>query len=191
VDGRTLAVLVRQLRQLTGHDPAWDPDAPTGSADRVDLLRPRPAGPCPAIRPAPPAAAHTGERPVYFGEGFSATPTFARAQLLVTRGDPRPSFLADPERVDRVAILLLLPQHATEADPSGEVRGVDGEAGAKHFFGFAELAHLPQLFGEGIEEPRFGISADPEAKLLDLRIARGWRHASNLEFLLENPGGAT
>jgi hypothetical protein len=28
-------------------------------------------------------------------------------ELLVTRGDPRPSFLADPERVDRVEVVSI------------------------------------------------------------------------------------
>lgn len=28
-------------------------------------------------------------------------------ELLVTRGDPRPSFLADPERIDRIEVVSI------------------------------------------------------------------------------------
>lgn len=28
-------------------------------------------------------------------------------ELLITRGDPRPSFLADPERIDRVEVVSI------------------------------------------------------------------------------------
>ncbi len=79
-------------------------------------------------------------------------------------------------KIGRIAVLLLFAKYAAEAHPRGKVGGVDAESGAQDLFRFAEPSDFPQLFGERIEETRLGISADLEAELLDLGIARGLRH---------------
>jgi len=67
---------------------------------------------------APPAAAHTGKRPVYFEEagGFVETPTFARAQLLAG------NWIAGPALIEEHAsTTVLLPGALAEVDAYGNL----------------------------------------------------------------------
>jgi len=67
---------------------------------------------------APPAAAHTGKRKVYFGEsgGFIDTPTFARAHLLARNRIEGPALIEE-----HASTTVVLPGAVAEVDAFGNL----------------------------------------------------------------------
>jgi N-methylhydantoinase A len=65
---------------------------------------------------APPAAAHTGERPVYFGSSFIDTPTYARAHLLAGNRIAGPALVEE-----HASTTVVLPGADVEVDAFGNL----------------------------------------------------------------------
>src|SRR6185437_12915843 len=65
---------------------------------------------------APPAAAHAGKRPVYFGQGFIDTPTFARAHLLAGNRIEGPALIEE-----HASTTVVLPGATVEVDQFGNL----------------------------------------------------------------------
>jgi N-methylhydantoinase A len=65
---------------------------------------------------APPSAAHTGKRPVYFGEGLVNTPTFARAHLLARNRIEGPALIEE-----HASTTVVLPGAVAEVDVFGNL----------------------------------------------------------------------
>ncbi|HEY2135892.1 MAG TPA: hydantoinase/oxoprolinase family protein [Xanthobacteraceae bacterium] len=65
---------------------------------------------------APPAAAHTGKRPVYFGDGFIDTPTFARTHLLAGNRIEGPALIEE-----HASTTVVLPGATVEVDVFGNL----------------------------------------------------------------------
>jgi hypothetical protein len=80
------------------------------------------------------------------------------------------------QRVDGLAVLLLIAQHAAEAHPGGEIGGMNGQAGAEDLFGVVHVSGLSQFLGERIEKTALRVGFDLEPKLFDLRTRRWLRH---------------
>jgi N-methylhydantoinase A len=65
---------------------------------------------------APPAAAHTGKRPVYFGEDFIDTPTFGRAHLLAGNRIDGPALIEE-----HASTTVILPGAMAQVDEFGNL----------------------------------------------------------------------
>ena len=65
---------------------------------------------------SPPAAAHTGKRPVYFGDGFIDTPTFARAHLCAGNRIAGPALVEE-----HASTTVVLPGAVVEVDAFGNL----------------------------------------------------------------------
>jgi len=107
------------------HELRYGTSAPQERAEIVSLratvigrMRKPPQETIAAGEGAPPATAHTGKRPVYFGEagGFVETPTFARAKLLAGNRIEGPALIEE-----HASTTVVLPDALAEVDAFGNL----------------------------------------------------------------------
>jgi N-methylhydantoinase A len=105
------------------HALRYGTSAPAERAEIVSLrttvtgvMRKPPQETIAAGEAAPPAAAHTGKRPVHFGEGFIDTPTFARAHLLAGNRIAGPALIEE-----HASTTVVLPGAVAEVDGFGNL----------------------------------------------------------------------
>src|SRR5262245_28038647 len=107
------------------HELRYGTSAPAERAEIVSLrttvtgvMRKPPQETIAAGESAPPAAAHTGKRQVYFGEsdGFIDTPTFARAHLLARNRTEGPALIEE-----HASATVVLPGAVGEVDEFGNL----------------------------------------------------------------------
>jgi N-methylhydantoinase A len=107
------------------HELRYGTSAPQERAEIVSLratvigcMRKPPQETIAAGEGAPPAAAHTGKRPVYFGEagGFVETPTFARTELLAGNRIEGPALIEE-----HASTTVVLPDALAEVDAFGNL----------------------------------------------------------------------
>jgi N-methylhydantoinase A len=107
------------------HELRYGTSAPQERAEIVSLrttvtgvMRKPPHETLAAGEAAPPAAAHTGKRKVYFGEAsaFIETPTFARAELLARNRINGPALIEE-----HASTTVLLPGAVAEVDRFGNL----------------------------------------------------------------------
>ena len=105
------------------HEQRYGTSAPSERAEIVSLrttvtgvMRKPPQEKIAAGEAAPSAEAHTGTRPVHFGEGFVETPTFARAHLLAGNRIAGPALIEE-----HASTTVLLPGSTAEVDAFGNL----------------------------------------------------------------------
>jgi N-methylhydantoinase A len=105
------------------HEQRYGTHAPAERAEIVSLrstvtgvMRKPPRETIAAGDAPPPAAAHMGKRPVYFGEGFIDTPTFARAHLLAGNRIEGPALIEE-----HASTTVVLPGAVAEVDAFGNL----------------------------------------------------------------------
>jgi N-methylhydantoinase A len=105
------------------HAQRYGTSAPTESAEIVSLratvtgvMRKPPHETIAAGGAAPPAAAHTGKRRVYFGTDFIDTPTFARSHLLAGNRIAGPALIEE-----HASTTVVLPGAVVEVDTFGNL----------------------------------------------------------------------
>ncbi len=105
------------------HAQRYGTSAPAERAEIVSLrstvtgvMRKPPHETVAAGAAAPPEAAHTGKRPVYFGDGFVDTPTFARAHLLAGNRIEGPALIEE-----HASTTVVLPGATVEVDQFGNL----------------------------------------------------------------------
>jgi len=105
------------------HEQRYGTSAPAERAEIVSLratvtgvMRKPPQETIAVGAAAPPAAAHTGKRPVYFGEGFIDTPTYARAHLLAGNRIEGPALIEE-----HASTTVVLPGAVVEVDTFGNL----------------------------------------------------------------------
>src|SRR3984957_11504571 len=105
------------------HEQRYGTSAPSERAENVSLrttvtgvMRRPPHATIAAGEVAPPAAAHTGKRRVYFGKGFIDTPTFARARLLAGNRIDGPALIEE-----LASTTVVLPGAVAEVDAFGNL----------------------------------------------------------------------
>ena len=69
--------------------------------------------------------------------------------------------------LERVVGLVQLDERASERDASGEIAGMNGEAGAAHLDRFFVAAGAPAFFGELRKRNRRRILLDPASKIVN------------------------
>jgi N-methylhydantoinase A len=105
------------------HEQRYGTSAPAERAEIVSLratvtgvMRKPPHERIAAGDASPPAAAHTGKRPVYFGNGFTDTPTFARAHLRAGNRIEGPALVEE-----HASTTVVLPGAVVEVDAFGNL----------------------------------------------------------------------
>jgi len=105
------------------HEQRYGTSAPAERAEIVSLratvtgvMRKPPQEKIAAGAAAPPAAAHTGKRPVWFGEAFIDTPTFARAHLLARNRIEGPALIEE-----HASTTVLVPGDVLDVDAYGNL----------------------------------------------------------------------
>jgi N-methylhydantoinase A len=118
---RDRAAIKRHFDEM--HEQRYGTHASTERAEIVSLratvtgvMRKPPHETIAAGDSAPPAAAHTGKRPVYFDNGFIDTPTFARADLLAGNRIEGPALIEE-----HASTTVVLPGAVAEVDKFGNV----------------------------------------------------------------------
>jgi N-methylhydantoinase A len=125
---RDRAAIKRHFDEM--HEQRYGTHASTERAEIVSLratvtgvMRKPPHETIAAGESAPPAAAHTGKRPVYFDNGFIDTPTFARAHLLAGNRIEGPALIEE-----HASTTVVLPGAVAQVDEFGNlVIAVGGE----------------------------------------------------------------
>ena len=105
------------------HELRYGTSAPQERAEIVSLratvtgvMRKPPQEKIAAGAAAPPAAAHTGKRPVWFGDDFIDTPTFGRAHLLAGNRIDGPALIEE-----HASTTVILPGAMAQVDEFGNL----------------------------------------------------------------------
>jgi N-methylhydantoinase A len=105
------------------HEQRYGTSAPSEPAEIVSLratvagvMRKPPHEKIAGGDAAPPSAAHTGRRRVHFGNGFTDTPTFARAHLLAGNRIEGPALIEE-----HASTTVVLPGAVAEVDAFGNL----------------------------------------------------------------------
>ena len=113
-----------------------------------------------------------GQSGAVLGQGFAKFPAsmidFGQA---ANRGEILARALEHQlELALRIVQLIQFEEGASERDASGEVGGVNLEAGAADVDGFLELPGAPELLGELRKSNRCRILLDPASKVVNARV---------------------
>ena len=121
---------IKRLFDAT-HARCYGTSAPSEPAEIVSLrttvagiMRKPPPATIRRGRSAPPAAAFTGTRKAYFGRGFRATPTYARAELLAGNRIKGPALIEE-----YASTTALMPDDTLSVDTYGNLMIAVGGAG--------------------------------------------------------------